>query len=950
MSSLAFARIITFGLCLLFFPMIVWARTSGSVHGIVTDKHSGEALFGVVIAAGNQRVTTGTDGSYMLIGLEPGMVRLKAESDQYPAQFFSVSVVPEQLVEFDIELSTEPSEISPQSGFANHIATSSLLTLTSEQIKYLPRRSNQEIILSSSASVYEQYGNLHVRGGTANELGYYANGLRLNDAFTGQVFQKIPYIALDQVTLLSGGMPAVYGDYSSGIVHLIPKRGTDKLAFFAEVNTDAAAPIMGSESYKRNGFSLAAGGPIGSDQLKFFVAGEFSSADDTEPGYHGFPKFNLSESGIRSADPAVPDTVIFQTNGNGTVSFKQGPRPGKSNSESERNIYGNLSYDWGRWQIDVTGLYSFNQRNTFSTEYLFSPGQVPHSERTTVQSGISFKWFFQPQMVLQFGGNYYQTHHTTTNRQYFNAAQKDLSVLTNKQTGSTSFTTFYNDNLFFDINRGYNYYMEGESQSVSGFSDFQWQADPHNLIKAGVEWRNYTIRRFNLYDSDNPLTGSNDYYGYKVVSSGGKVQLKTTGSSGLDGAKNPSTKSLYVQDSFNYGPYRVEIGLRWESFNSGTRQLKNLSDPTGQNDPSQFSQINPKTGLPQAGTLGEEDFESESSISHISPRASAAYQLFEQWTFRGRWGRFYQNPNLRDMYVGTEFLERQSLAPFLDIPVGNSRLQPQRTDEWEIGVEFRVDQSYKIYASRYYKTQKGLIINSYITSIPNGLLTTGNFSPKSHASGWNFVLNATPTKNWFADLSASFINVGAKLGPESRGFRSAWLGYSESFSTRPLSHEREINMLATIVYKLGPEDVHDLKFFSNTSFTFQFRKTSGSPYTKTAITPIQVYNNFEPRPVERFNSSHTSSENNIDVKFTKSVALTPKIHLMTYLEITNLLNEKNVVYIFTGTGSATNDGFLNTTAGQSMDERQLLQYQARMKENAFLKAPRQVNLGINFEF
>ncbi|MBX7151955.1 TonB-dependent receptor [bacterium] len=952
MSSPAFTKSITLGFCLLVFPLIALARVTGSIHGIVTDKNSGEPLFGVVISAGHQRASTGTDGSYRLIGLEPGTVQLKAESDQYPAQFFSVSIIPEQIVEFNIELSTEPLENPLQAGKTKHIATSNVSTLTSEQIKFLPRRSNQEIILSSSASVYEQFGNLHVRGGTANELGYYANGLRLNDAFTGQVFQKIPTIALDQVTLLSGGMQAAYGDYSSGIVHLIPKRGTDKLTFFAEANTDAAAPIMGSESYKRNSFSLAAGGPLGSDQLRFFVAGEFSSSGDAEPGYHGYPKFNLSESGNRNADPTVPDTAIFQNDGNGNVLFKHGPRPGKSNSENEHTIYGNLSYDWNRWQVDMTGLYSFNERNWFSTEYLFNPGQVPHSERTTLQSGLSFKWFIQPQMIVQFGGNYYQTHHTTTNRRYFGTAQKDLSVLSGLNTGTTGFTTFYNDNLFLDINRGYNYYTEGESQSISGFSDFQWQVDPYNLIKTGIEWRNYTIRQFNLYDPDNPLTGSNDYYGYDVVSSGGKIQLKTTGQSGLDGAKNPNTKSLYIQDVFNYRSFQIEAGLRWESFNSGTRQLKNLADPTGQNDPDQFGHINPKTGYPQAGTLGEEDFKAGSSITNISPRIAAGYQLNDEWSFRAHWGRFYQNPNLQDMYVGTGFLERQTLAPYISAPVGNSGLKPQRTDELELGFDLQLDPRFELHVSRYYKFQKDMIVAGRILSIPNSLLSVGNFPASVHVFGWDIGMKAQPTEHLLTDFNIGIVSIRAKASTAQPGFNSAWLGIAETTYSFHFPHERPVNIIAALNYKLGNGEGFGLGKFkpiSNSSFTIRFRELSGTPYTTTTIVPIQVVVVPQGRVIERTNSSRTPTESSFDFKYTKSFNI-DRCHLMIYFEITNLLNQKDVVYVFPATGSPTDNGFLSTNAGQSLNERQLQQYQARFKENAFLRPPRQVNIGINFEF
>ena len=59
-------------------------------------------------------------------------------------------------------------------------------------------------------------GFLEIRGGSADQTGTFINGLGYNNAAVGNAETIVPLSAIDQVSLLSGGFNAEYGNFRSG--------------------------------------------------------------------------------------------------------------------------------------------------------------------------------------------------------------------------------------------------------------------------------------------------------------------------------------------------------------------------------------------------------------------------------------------------------------------------------------------------------------------------------------------------------------------------------------------------------------------------------------------------------------------------------------------------------------------------------------------------------------
>ena len=82
-------------------------------------------------------------------------------------------------------------------------------------------------VLTTQAGVNQGAGGeLHIRGGRSNEVGYYIDGVSVaNPFFTNGLAVSISNKALEEMKVVSGAFNAEYGNAMSGIVNLQVKDG-----------------------------------------------------------------------------------------------------------------------------------------------------------------------------------------------------------------------------------------------------------------------------------------------------------------------------------------------------------------------------------------------------------------------------------------------------------------------------------------------------------------------------------------------------------------------------------------------------------------------------------------------------------------------------------------------------------------------------------------------------
>jgi len=238
-------RKLTFALTLLvLIPALLFAQ-DGKMRGTVTDRETGEPLVGanVVMEGTNLGASTDLNGEYVILSVPPGTYSVKASYIGYSSFTISnVRVLSNLTTTQDFQLAStaiqvEAVEVVAERPLIQKNTTNTVRVATQEDIKNLPFRGVQNIV-SLSAGVVQQGGELYVRGGRANEIAYFVDGASITNPYSGDQNQPLIQEALEEIQLQTGGYTAEFGNANSGIIRTTTRTGGQRLNFSIDYRTD----------------------------------------------------------------------------------------------------------------------------------------------------------------------------------------------------------------------------------------------------------------------------------------------------------------------------------------------------------------------------------------------------------------------------------------------------------------------------------------------------------------------------------------------------------------------------------------------------------------------------------------------------------------------------------------------------------------------------------------
>lgn len=285
---------------------LLFAQLSSKMTGTVTDAESGEKLWGVNIVLKGTSLGAATDenGRYYILNVPVGSYEVTASMIGYNKQtFVDVLVSADRVTSLDIQLSSAVLEeeevvVVAQRNVLYKEVSSSQLIVTKEQVDNTAGVRNISDFLEKQPGVTTNNGFIEIRGGSPDQTGTYVNGLSYNNAAVGNAETIVPLSAIDQVTLLSGGFNAEYGDFRSGLINLTTKSGTSD-------------GYHGSVNIQRNIEHVKRFGPLLSDPFGPELAPYLDASVAFDPNEAlGWPGWNeLAETfnlGRDSSDWATP--------------------------------------------------------------------------------------------------------------------------------------------------------------------------------------------------------------------------------------------------------------------------------------------------------------------------------------------------------------------------------------------------------------------------------------------------------------------------------------------------------------------------------------------------------------------------------------------------------------------------------------------------------------------
>ncbi|HEY9167657.1 MAG TPA: TonB-dependent receptor [Candidatus Kryptonia bacterium] len=211
------------------------AQSRSKIQGTVKDAKTGEPLIGVnVLVVGTTLgAVTDIDGNYFIVNVPVGTYDVRASMVGYsPTLVKDVIVAIERVatVNFSIEsaeIRTGEVVVMAQRNEMHKEVSSTQMIATSQDIQTVAGIREINAFLAKLPGVStDANGFLTIRSGTADQVGTLLNGLSYNNAAVGNSETTVPLSAIEQVSVLSGGYNAEYGNFRSGLINITTKSGT----------------------------------------------------------------------------------------------------------------------------------------------------------------------------------------------------------------------------------------------------------------------------------------------------------------------------------------------------------------------------------------------------------------------------------------------------------------------------------------------------------------------------------------------------------------------------------------------------------------------------------------------------------------------------------------------------------------------------------------------------
>ena len=288
---------------------------SGTLKGTITDKEKKEPIpfANIVIEQGGKQyggATTDFDGNYTIKPIPPGKFDVRATFVGYkPVLIKGVIINSDKITFYNIAMEstaqvlTGVEIIDYKVPLISKDQTQSGETVTSDQIKKMPGRSAESVAITVGG-VFTRDGNMgSVRGQREDGTVTFIDGIRVRGS------SSIPKSAIEQVSMITGGTPAKYGEATGGVLNITTKGPSREFGGSIEAITSE-----GLDKYGYNILGLSINGPLIKSRKKddktsllgFFISAEGSYVKEPNPSSIGYYIVNDDRLGYIEQHPLRP--------------------------------------------------------------------------------------------------------------------------------------------------------------------------------------------------------------------------------------------------------------------------------------------------------------------------------------------------------------------------------------------------------------------------------------------------------------------------------------------------------------------------------------------------------------------------------------------------------------------------------------------------------------------
>jgi hypothetical protein len=391
---------------------------TGELYGQVSGGNAASVVIQNIDNGFTRTIAVGGDGKFRLGALAPGNYEVKLEDaagQVLASRKTRVTVGSGAEVDFaDLDKASTLETVTVRGSAMSRIDTTSVESTsvyTADQLERLPVARDVISVAALTPGVNRGSGGFSalpvVAGASAQENGYYVNGFDVTDLYKMSSYSMVPFDAIAEQQVKTGGYPAEFGRSLGGVLNVVTKSGSNDFHYgistFMEPdatrsttrNTHAydgswyAHPSNDStDSYEGD---LWASGPIIKDKLFFYVLGKFKYYNSDGYGRTSSTNtFSNTPQGIFKLDWNINDANLLSFTGwrdynvnhytyytsPSDFSATRSSRKGSGWSASGGNI-GILN--WTSYLTDALTMKATLGRAKYSRESYDSNGSCPYA-------------------------------------------------------------------------------------------------------------------------------------------------------------------------------------------------------------------------------------------------------------------------------------------------------------------------------------------------------------------------------------------------------------------------------------------------------------------------------------------------------------------------------------------------------------------------------------------
>jgi len=917
-----------------------WGGTTGKIAGTVRDTQSGEPLVGVnvVIQGTAFGAATSIDGSYVIVNLPPGKYTLIGSAVGYTRKTIGgvgVSIDLTTTINFDLSSTVleigKEVVITAERPVIKKDLTSSEAHVDASQIKTLPVSEVSEVLSLQSGVTVDRGGGIHIRGGRTSEVAYWVDGISISDVYDGGQAVQVDNNAVQELQVISGTFNAEYGQAMSGIINIVTKDGRPEYHgnlsvysgdFFTGdggTNGTVAVPFVPGvppdvlsqhifynldkvRPFNNRNIEGSLSGPLpGDPNLTFYLSGRYFKSDGWLYGNRIFlPNGSVDTSAVHFVQlPSGQYDIVISDN------------PVAMNGRERLSGQAKLTYQVGSiGKLSITGLASKIDYRDYNHAWKLNPdGDVRKYDRGY---NISAIW----------SHNLNSSSFYTLNASYFHKGFKeylfedplDSRYLTDPFLTNTASNEF--------IHGGMNlHHFQRRTETRLAKVDYTNQVSKLHEIKAGLEGKLHRLYLEDYSIIPNPAGGFDPAIPDPVSD---RYQEYT---------QKPVEFSAYAQDKLEYDRMIVNIGLRFDYFNSKGQTLADMRDPN-----VYLPQLEENKALTLDQRLAKW-YNNAGAKYNFSPRFGISYPITDRGVLHFSYGHFLQIPSFIHLYQNPGY--KVSTATGVQGVYGNPDLNAQKTVMYEIGLQQQLTDDLSFDVTGFYRDTRDWVTTSPKFPIRGDYQSAATYYTiyinKDYANSRGITVSVNKRASNLLSLNFSYtfqVAEGINSNPDdAQAAQVSNKGAAVSLTALDWDQTHTANL----TLGLGENDW---------GVVLLGRYGSGLPYTPV-INQAEAQGQDVSKGVQN-NSRRRPANYTADLRAFKNVHLSG-LNLSFFLKVFNLFDRRNEIEVYGQTGRAT--ATLRSLGLENVSASGLVNLpEEYLNRPDYYSEPREIQLGMELEF